>query len=67
MRYIPTHVRQTAGMRDSASLVRGVDAFGHFLPERRPHSDLAPAAVAHHAEVTGMAKGILMRGTGRAM
>ena len=67
VRYIPTHVRQTAGMRDSASLVRGVDAFGHFLPERRPIEDLSPAAIAHHAEVTGVAKAILMRGTGRGM
>ena len=30
IRYIPTHVRQIAGMTDSAMLVRGADAFGHF-------------------------------------
>ena len=63
VRYIPTKVRQTAGMKDSASLVRGVDRIGHFLPEQRPESDLSAAAIAHHAEVTGVSKGILMRGT----
>ena len=43
MRYIPTHVRQTAGMIDSAMLVRGVDSFGNFHPEERPGADLAPS------------------------
>jgi len=67
VRYIPTYVRQTAGPRDSATLVRGRDSFGHFLPERRPDADLSEAAIAHHAQVTGMSSAILMRGTGRAM
>ena len=42
IRYIPTRVRQVAGPRDSATLVRGQDAFGHFDLEpragRRPRS-----------------------------
>jgi hypothetical protein len=63
VRYIPTHVRQTAGMVDSAMLVRGVDSFGYFHPEERPGADLSPAAIAHHAEVTSAASRILMRGT----
>ena len=63
VRYIPTHVRQTAGMVDSAMLVRGVDSFGYFHPEERPGADLAPSAIAHHAEVTSAASRILMRGT----
>ena len=67
VRYIPTKVRQTAGMKDCASLVRGVDRYDHFLPERRPEAELSDAAIAHHAEVTGVSKGILMRGTGRGM
>jgi len=66
VRYIPTHVRQTAGMVDSAMLVRGVDSFGHFHPEKRPGADLSPAAIAHHAEVTSAASRILMRGTQKA-
>jgi Phytanoyl-CoA dioxygenase (PhyH) len=66
VRYIPTHVRQTAGMVDSAVLVRGVDSFGYFHPEERPGADLSPSAVAHHAEVTSAASRILMRATQRA-
>jgi phytanoyl-CoA dioxygenase PhyH len=66
VRYIPTYVRQTAGMVDSATLVRGADSFGHFHAERRPFADLSPAAIAHHAEVTGAATRILMRGTPKA-
>ncbi len=67
VRYIPTYVRQAVGAADSAMLVRGRDAFGHFEPEQRPLADLADAAVAHHAQVTGESARILMRGTGRAM
>jgi non-heme Fe2+,alpha-ketoglutarate-dependent halogenase len=67
VRYIPTYVRQTAGARDGATLVRGHDRFGHFLPEERPVYDLSESAIAHHAQVTGASAAILMRGTGRAM
>ncbi len=62
IRYLPTNVRQTAGMTDAATLVRGVDTFGHFLPEQRPDDDASPSAIAHHAEVTGATTTILMRG-----
>jgi hypothetical protein len=65
IRYLPTHVRQVVGTHDSASLVRGVDAFGNFEPEERPLSDLSDAAVAFHAKVTGAHQQILMRDTGR--
>jgi non-haem Fe2+, alpha-ketoglutarate-dependent halogenase len=67
IRYIPTYVRQTAGMIDSAMLVRGNDRFGNFLAEERPLADLSEAAVAHHTEITGAAMRLLMRGTGKAM
>ena len=63
IRYLPTHVRQVVGKVDSATLVRGVDAYGHFLPERAPAADLAPAALAFHAETAARVKGILMRET----
>ena len=63
IRYIPTYVRQTAGAIDSALLVRGADAFGHFRPEERPVADLSPRAIAHHAQVTEDTMRILMRGT----
>ena len=67
IRYLPTTVRQTAGMTDAATLVRGVDTFGHFLPEQQPSHDLSPSAIAHHAEITGATKTILMRGARSSM
>ena len=63
IRYLPTHVRQVVGTRDSATLVRGTDRFGNFLPEQAPSSDLADAALAHHAQVTQQIGAVLMRGT----
>jgi non-haem Fe2+, alpha-ketoglutarate-dependent halogenase len=65
VRYIPTRVRQTAGMVDSAMLVRGHDRFRHFGNEQRPLADLSDAAIAHHAQVTDASSRILMRGTDR--
>jgi chlorinating enzyme len=64
IRYIPTHVRQIAGGEDGAMLVRGVDDYHHFAPERAPTSDLAPEARAHHAESVARSGRILYRGTG---
>ncbi len=61
IRYLPTHVRQVVGTRDSATLVRGVDRFHHFEPEQRPAADLAPAALAFHAAITNRADEVLMR------
>jgi non-haem Fe2+, alpha-ketoglutarate-dependent halogenase len=63
IRYVPTYVRQAAGTRDSATLVRGLDTYGHFEPERRPEFDMAPAAQAHHAEVMARINQVLMRDT----
>jgi hypothetical protein len=51
IRYIPTHLRQLAPIKDTAMLVRGVDSYGHFEPERRPSADFAPDAIAYHAAV----------------
>jgi len=67
IRYIPTYVRQVAESRDTATLVRGIDRFGHFAPEQRPDADCSPAALAHHAAVTEGFSQILMRETGREM
>lgn len=64
IRYVPTHVRQIAGERDSAMLVRGVDEHHHFAPESPPASDLAPEARARHAAVVAQSAKILYRGTG---
>ena len=61
IRYLPTHVRQVVGTRDSATLVRGTDRFHNFEPEQRPESDLAPAALAFHAAITNRVDEVLMR------
>ena len=52
-RYLPTHVRQTEGVRESAMLVRGVDEYGNFDLEPRPRSDFDEAARAAHADAMG--------------
>ena len=67
IRYIPTTVRQVAGSHDHATLVRGVDTYGHFEPEERPNADMSERAVAFHAAVTGAHAAILMRNTGKQM
>jgi ectoine hydroxylase-related dioxygenase (phytanoyl-CoA dioxygenase family) len=51
IRYIPTRVRQVAGPRDTATLVRGVDDYRHFDHEQAPAADLDPAARAQHAAI----------------
>jgi non-heme Fe2+,alpha-ketoglutarate-dependent halogenase len=63
IRYIPTRLRQTGGPRDSATLVRGADTFGHFEPEPRPATDLDPAMLALHAEISDRQARILYQGT----
>jgi len=65
IRYIPTRIRQTGGPRDSATLVRGADAFGHFELEPRPGADLDPAMLALHAEISDRQAKILYRGTSK--
>lgn len=62
IRYLPTYVRQVAGLRDSAMLVRGQDRFGHFDLEPRPPRDLDPAMLAYHDGVCGRQKQILYAG-----
>ena len=64
IRYIPTYVRQLAGEVDGAMLVRGVDDFHYYVPERPPTADLSPEARAHHAESVARSATILYRGTG---
>ena len=65
VRYIPTYIRQTAGARDSATLVRGVDDFGHFDPEPRPATDFDPACVAFHKAMLESAEKILYAGAAK--
>ena len=49
IRYIPTDVKQLK-VRDSATLVRGVDRDGNFDHEPRPKRDLDAAALAAHED-----------------
>ncbi len=66
VRYVPTYLKQIAGPRDSAVLVRGVDNYHHFDPEPRPRADLDPEAVREHKRITDAANAILYRGTDKA-
>ncbi|MGE0119012.1 MAG: phytanoyl-CoA dioxygenase family protein [Dongiaceae bacterium] len=45
VRYLKTSARQLRFDTDTATLVRGSDRFGHFIPEPTPASDMHPAAV----------------------
>ena len=65
IRYIPTHVKQAVGTRDSATLVRGVDTFHYFEHEPRPTADCTPEALAMHAAIVGRQVEVLYRGTGQ--
>ena len=62
IRYIPTYVRQTK-LNDSAMLVRGTDAYGHFDPEPDPAADADDAAIAAHAAAMERMIGAVYSGT----
>jgi non-haem Fe2+, alpha-ketoglutarate-dependent halogenase len=62
IRYIPSHVRQLSPIRDSATLVRGVDEFNYFDHEAAPVCDMHPDAVALHKEVVDRQLKILYTG-----
>ncbi|MCC6196116.1 MAG: phytanoyl-CoA dioxygenase family protein, partial [Burkholderiales bacterium] len=51
IRYVPTRVAKKAGLRETATLVRGVDRYHHFDHEPLPAAELHPDAVAYHGEV----------------
>jgi non-haem Fe2+, alpha-ketoglutarate-dependent halogenase len=63
MRFIPTSVAQLVGGRDSATLVRGVDHFGHFELEPRATRDDDPAMIDLHRRITDVTAQRLYRGT----
>jgi hypothetical protein len=65
IRYIPTHVRQLNGPRESATLVRGTDRYGYFDLEQAPEADLHPDAVARHAEIVDRQLKILYAGAAK--
>lgn len=49
MRYVAPSVRQTLTDKESATLVRGADPYGHFRPEPAFAGEFAPEAVAFQA------------------
>jgi hypothetical protein len=61
IRYVPTWVRQTAGVRDSAMLVAGEDRFHHFAPEPRPAAEADAAGLAAHRAAVDAARQLLYR------
>jgi non-haem Fe2+, alpha-ketoglutarate-dependent halogenase len=63
IRYVPAHVRQTTGMRDTAALVRGENRYGHFDLQPRAPGDFTDEALALHAEFIARRKAITMRKT----
>lgn len=62
IRYIPTRLRQLAGERDYATLVRGSDRHHHFLPEPRPVVELGEAERGAHRRIVEDTLRILYRG-----
>ncbi|MGE0803046.1 MAG: phytanoyl-CoA dioxygenase family protein [Lautropia sp.] len=62
IRYVPTYVHQTSGIKESALLVRGVDDYHHFEHEQDPESEMHPAAVARHKAVIDRQMQILYAG-----
>jgi len=62
IRYISTDVRQLK-VRDSATLVRGIDRDGNFDHEPRPTRDLDESALAAHADAVARQVKALYSGT----
>ena len=62
IRYVPTSVYQLNGHKESATLVRGTDRYGHFEHEQRPEGDMHPAAVERHRQITDRQLAILYAG-----
>ena len=62
IRYVPTDIKQLK-VRDSATLVRGVDRDGNFDHEPRPKRDLDEAALAAHEDAINRQVKALYSGT----
>ncbi len=62
IRYLAPHVRQMKADQDSAWLVRGEDAHGHFVHETPPKGGMDPAAVAERSRVMKLRQDVLYEG-----
>src|SRR5262249_52741336 len=66
VQHLPTPLRPMGGKRDSATLVRGVDRYGHFEEERRPTADFTPEElVAFRQGLNAQRSDYLYRGANR--
>ena len=65
LRYITPEARQERVETDFATLVRGKDHFGHFLPEARPSATMHTDAVAEHQRIAEIQGQIYLKGTNR--
>jgi non-heme Fe2+,alpha-ketoglutarate-dependent halogenase len=65
IRYVPTYVRQLSGVRDSATLVRGVDREQNFDHEPAPTTEFHPDAVAYHTAMLERQAAILYAGAAK--
>jgi hypothetical protein len=54
LNYIPTSVKPSGSIRQSALLVRGVDRYEHFEPAVWPKDELGEREVATHARAMGL-------------
>jgi len=61
VRYIAPSARQVVEARDTATLVRGTDRFGHFEHEPRPKADMDPAAVQYLEDMLARRSGGIYR------
>ena len=51
IRFLAPHMRQVVGGRDYAHLVRGRDAYGHFVSPPLPESEFEPEALERYATI----------------
>ena len=61
LQYLAPKARQTLTDKESATLVRGRDPFGHFRPEPAYSKDFEPAALAFQAEAERLKKWVYDR------
>ena len=61
IRYVPAHVRQTTGKRDTAALVRGENRYGNFDLQPRALGDFTDEALAVHRQFIERRRDIIMQ------
>lgn len=66
MDYVPTDARQTGGERESAMLVRGVDAYRRFGVDPHPAEEMSPGARAAWQWAVGTQLGRIYAGSSTA-